>query len=171
MRYVTLALFVAVISASAAHAAGDPKLISTHGAWSAYKFTENGNAVCYMAATPKKAEGDYTRRGEIFALITHRPAEDTKNVFSYITGYPYKENSEVTVIIGDKRFTLFTQDETAWTPDSQTDNKLVQAIRKGYEMVVKGVSARGTETTDTFSLKGSAAAHNAISRECKVSAN
>jgi hypothetical protein len=146
----------------------DPRSIGTFGDWAAYVMLEDGNKVCYMASTPKKAQGNYTRRGEVFALITHRPAEGTSNVFSYITGYPYKAGSDATVNIGSERFTLFTQDETAWTPDSASDSKLAQSIRKGSSMVVKGTSTRGTITTDTFSLSGSSSAHDAISKECGV---
>lgn len=166
---IAIALGVACMTGSAAYAdASEPELISTHYDWSAYTFEENGNKVCYMASIPRKAQGDYTKRGEIYALITHRPAEDTKDVFSYITGYDYKENSDVTVKIGSKEFTLFTQDDTAWAPDSETDSELAEAIKKGSTMIVKGVSTRGTKTTDTFSLKGSSAAYKAISKKCDM---
>ncbi len=166
IRFFVL-LFPCLFFVSSAQAS-EPRLIATHGDWSAYVFTENGNKVCYMASQPKKAEGNYTRRGEIFALITHRPAEGTKNVFSYIAGYPYKAGSDVSVKIGSKKFTLFTQDETAWTPDSETDAALAQAIRAGSSMIVNGTSGRGTLTTDTFGLRGSGKAHDAISKECGV---
>jgi len=148
--------------------ADEPRLIETSGDWSAYVFMEDGKKVCYMASQPKKAEGDYTRRGDIFALITHRPGENTKDVFSYITGYSYKPGSDVTVTIDSDKFTLFSQDDTAWASDASTDGKISQAIRKGSKMVIKGVSSRGTQTTDTFSLKGSGAAHSAISKECGI---
>ncbi|MCB9990392.1 MAG: hypothetical protein H6867_03300 [Rhodospirillales bacterium] len=149
-------------------AAQEPRLLGTYGKWSAYTFMEAGNKVCYMASQPDKAEGNYTRRGEPFALITHRPAEGSKNVFSYITGYSYKSGSDATVKIDGTTFTLFTQDETAWAPDAASDSRMADAIRKGSKMVVKGTSGRGTLTTDTFSLTGSAAAHDAISKECGV---
>lgn len=160
-----LALFALSFAPSGA-LASEPELVSTHGDWSVYKFTENGNKVCYMAATPQKDEGDYSRRGKIYALVTSRPAEGTKNVFSYIAGYPYKDGSEVTVKIGAKSFSLFTQDETAWTADAETDSRLAQALRGGSKMVIKGVSRRGTQTMDTYSLRGSGAAHDAISQKC-----
>ena len=162
MGLVVLALATKDVQAS------DTRLIGTYGDWMAYVFKENGNDVCYMASQPVKAEGNYTRRGDIYALVTHRPAEGTKNVFSYITGYPYKPSSDATVKVGSQRFSLFTQDETAWAPDSETDNKIAAAIKKGSNMVVTGMSARGTRTTDTFSLKGSSAAYEAMSRECGV---
>ena len=121
-----------------------------------------------MVTQPTKAEGNYSKRGDIFALVTHRPGESTKNVFSYITGYTYKKDSDVTVNVNNKNFTLFTQKDMAWTPSQDEDNRLAEAIRKGSKMVVKGTSARGTLTTDTISLKGSGNAHDAISKECGV---
>lgn len=157
----------AFIFSQPVHAA-EPRLISSHGAWSAYVFTEDGNKVCYMASKPQKAEGNYSKRGEVFALITHRPAEGSKNVFSYITGYSYKPGSDVTVKANGERFVLFTQDEMAWATDSKTDDKIAKAIREGSDMVVEGVSSRGTQTKDTFALKGSSAAYDAISKECGV---
>lgn len=146
--------------------AEEPKPLGVFGAWQAFVFYEGGDKVCYMASQPKSEKGDYTVRGDIFALVTHRPAEGTRNVFSYITGYDYKSGSDATVKIDGDRFLLFTQDDTAWAPDADTDNKLTEHIRKGSSMVVTGTSSRGTLTTDTFSLRGSAAAYDAISKEC-----
>ena len=167
MRFGLLAAALTVGLATSAMAQ-TPTLIGNYGDWSAYSFTENGNKVCYMVSQPTKAQGNYTKRGDIFALVTHRPGENTKNVFSYITGYTYKEGSDVTVEVNGERFTLFTQKDMAWTPDQASDNRLAEAIRKGSNLVVKGTSSRGTLTTDTFSLKGSSGAHDAISKACGV---
>ena len=161
------AVFCIVIMAFTSPARADePRELGRFGDWAAYVFTEEGNKVCYMASQPKKDEGGYTRRGEIFALITHRPAEGSKNVFSYIAGYPYKGGSDAVISIDNDKFTLFTQDDTAWAPDAATDNKISEAMRKGSKMTLKGTSSRGTATTDTFSLKGSSAAQDAINKEC-----
>lgn len=150
-----------------AHAA-EPKLIEQHGNWAAYMFMENNNKVCYMVSQPQKSEGNYSKRGEVYALVTHRPVEKSKNVFSYIAGYPYKAGSEATMTVNNQKFRLFTQDDSAWAPDEATDNKITDAIKRGSSLVVKGASARGTETTDTFSLNGSGAAYKAISAECGI---
>ena len=161
-------VFAIVTTLTSPTFAAEPRLLETHGDWTAYVLIEDGSKVCYMASRPQKEEGNYTQRGEIVALVMHRPAEGTNNVFSYIAGYPYKDGSDAAVAIGNKHFTLFTQNERAWARDDETDNRLVQAIRAGSEMTVKGTSSRGTATTDTFSLTGSAAAYAAISKACKV---
>lgn len=148
--------------------ATEPKLIGEHGDWVAYMFMENNNKVCYMISQPKKTSGNYTKRGDVFALVTHRPAEKSKNVFSYVAGYSYKPGSEATVTVNNQNFRLFTQDDSAWAPDESADNRITDAIKRGNSLVIKGTSARGTETVDTFGLNGSSSAHKAISSECGV---
>lgn len=167
-RFFFALTLMLVVGFSFTAQASEPRLMATYDDWRAYMFTEGGNKVCYMAAQPKKDEGDYTSRGKIFALITHRPGEGTRDVFSYITGYPYKDGSNVSITIGGSGYTLFTQDDTAWAADEAADRQLVLAIRKGANMVVKGTSKRGTLTTDTFSLRGSGKAYDAISKECGI---
>ncbi|SDH22949.1 MULTISPECIES: invasion associated locus B family protein [unclassified Nitrosomonas] len=158
---------ITLITSGWAYAA-DPKVIGEFNDWTAYVYMEGNNKVCYMVSKPKKEEGSYTKRGDVFVLVTHRPAEKSKNVFSFVAGYPFKQGSEVTVGIGNQNFKLFTQNETAWAPDEATDNKITNAIRNGSSLVIKGVSVRDTATTDTFGLKGSSSAYGAISKECGI---
>lgn len=162
-----ISLLVLAAPLSPAHAS-EQKEIGTFGSWIAYEFEENGSKVCYMAAKPQKDEGNYKVRGEIVAMITHRPAEGTKNVFSYMAGYSYKKGSDVDVIIDGRTYTLFTQNDMAWAADAGADSSLTEAIKKGSKMTVSGVSSKGTKTKDTFSLKGSTKAYEEISKACGV---
>jgi len=140
--------------------------LSTHGQWTAYSYTDDSGQVCYMASEPRSARGKYTRRGDIFALVTHRPKENATDVISIVAGYPYKPNSDVNIKIGSATFSLFTHGERAWNRDEDSDKKMVRAMIKGATMVVKGTSSRGTLTTDSYSLNGFTAAHNAITKKC-----
>ncbi len=159
------ALFGAAALHSVAQAQGiEP--VGTFGDWSAFQISEDGNPACYMSSGPTKATGDYKKRGEVFAIVTHRPAEKRIGEVSIIAGYSYKAESTVAVAIGKQGFELFTQDDGAWALDTASDKKLIQAMRKGNRMVVKGTSARGTLTTDTYSLKGFTKAYRAIGKAC-----
>lgn len=168
-KFLILAVFAFQIAGSGVARAADtpPRLVGAYDAWEAYVFTEDGKKVCYMVSQPGNKEGDYTKRGDPFALVTHRPGDNTRDVFSYITGYTYKPGSEVVVTIDDKKFVLFTHDKTAWAPDAETDRKIAEAIKSGKSMRVVGTSNRDTLTTDTFSLKGSGKAYERITRECR----
>ncbi len=142
------------------------KRIGEFGDWSAFQFSEDGSSACYMSSEPAKATGDYKKRGDVFAIVTHRPAEKRIGEVSIVAGYAYQKDSTVEVAIGKQNFELFTQEDGAWALDAEADKELVQAMRKGNRMVVKGTSARGTLTTDTYSLKGFTKAYNAIGKAC-----
>ena len=58
--------------------------------------------------------------------------------------------------------------ETAWAPDTTSDQRMVAAMKAGSVMVVQGTSARGTLTKDTYSLKGFTKAHSTISEACGI---
>jgi len=154
--------------AAAPAAAQSIEYVESNQDWHAFQFTENGGRVCYMASRPKSAEGNYTARGDIFALVTHRPAENETYVFSVITGYTYEPGSAVEVSIdNDRTFELFTEDDTAWShPEDQ--GALIAAMRAGLDMVIRGTSNRGTATTDTYSLRGFTATLETINGACGV---
>ena len=161
-------LVVVLVSALAAQPsrAQGIKRIGDYGDWSSFQFSEDGNLACYMSSEPKKAKGKYKKRGDVFAIVTHRPAEKRFGEVSIIAGYSYQKDSWVEVKIGKQAFQLFTQDDGAWAPDAETDKKLVRAMRKGHTMVVIGTSTRGTLTTDTYSLSGFTKASHAIAKAC-----
>lgn len=142
------------------------ELIDNFGAWSAFQEDEGSNRVCYIGSTPKKQRGKYKKRGETYVLVTHRPAEKTRGVISIKAGYTYKKGSDVTVNIGSQRFSLFTDKDHGWARDAASDKKLVAAMRAGSQMIVSGISSRGTKTSDTYSLSGFTAAYNAINKAC-----
>ena len=62
---------------------------------------------------------------------------------------------------------LVTDGENAWTSSPQEDDKLTNAFQSGRDAVISGTSARGTVTTDTFSLSGFTAAIKSAQDRCK----
>ena len=159
------AALVALVS-QAAIAQNAPQLIDVYGKWEAYSYSEKGKKVCYIGSQPTSAKGDYTQRGKIYVMVTHRPALKLFNEVSFITGYTYEKDSDVDLRIDSKSFKLFTYEDSAWAVNGEEDRKLVSAMKAGSNMVVVGNSSRGTKTTDTYSLSGFTAAYNAISKAC-----
>lgn len=147
--------------------AQNPRPIGSFSSWQALTFEEDGKAGCYVIAEPIRKEGKYTSRDQVYALVTHRPADAKLNVFTIIAGYTYQEESTVTLEIDSEAFSLSTRGDTAWASD-EDDPRIVEALKKGAGMVVRGVSSRGTETTDTYSLTGFTRAYNAIGEACKL---
>lgn len=163
-----LVLLLASVISLPAYAGSIPEEIGEFKDWTAYSYKEGKNIVCYMASTPKKDEGNYKTRGDIYAIVTHRPADKSYDVVNFVAGYQYKKGTNVVVKIGTTSFNnLFTNGESAWAPDNATDKKLVEIMKRGEKMIVEGISARGTKTKDTYSLSGFTGAYNAITKKCK----
>ncbi|QJE74463.1 hypothetical protein HHL28_16550 [Aerophototrophica crusticola] len=163
-----LALCAALSGWSMPARAEEPKLIGSFRDWNAFMLEEPGGRVCWMASRPKKQEGDFAKRGDVFALITHRPHERSLDVVSVIAGYAFAPDTTVTLEVGRQTWKLFVDGETAWAREETTDRAISQAIRQGTTMVVRGTSSRGTRTADTYSLAGTGAAYQAMNKACSV---
>ena len=164
IRVLGLAAMAGLASGGALAQDGD-KDLGAHKKWHAHAYQEAGAPVCNMYSQPGKHEEGGRPRGNIYAYVTHRPKSKRFGEVSFDMGYPLKPGSDVTVSIGKQSFKLFVKDNAAFAR-TEDDPKLVKAMRRGNTMVVRGVSTRGTKTTDTYSLSGFTKAHKAINKEC-----
>lgn len=167
MKKYLLTICALIFTAGLANAE-TPKVLGEYGDWTAWTYNEGKNLICYMSSTPKKDEGKYTKRGDIYAVVTNRPAENAFDEVSFVAGYTFKPQAAFTIKIGNQLFNkTFTEGDKAWTVSSDEDKKLITAMKRGDRMLVEGVSSRGTMTKDTYSLKGFSSAYQAISSKCK----
>jgi invasion protein IalB len=158
---------VAAVAGIQPASAQEPKQVGKFGAWTAMTFQEEGHTACYVMSEPTRKEGNYTRRGEVYLLVTHRPAQNMNGVVSFTAGYDFKPDGQVKVDIDGTGFDLFTKDDTAWARDGD-DPKIVNAMVAGTTLVISGESSRGTKTVDTYSLTGFGKALQAINKACDV---
>jgi invasion protein IalB len=165
MRLAIIVLLLTSVLTVAA-AAQTPEFLGSHRDWNVYAFTEDSRKICYMASEPKKQEGDYTRRGNPAVLVTRRPGSPAVDEVSVQPGYSYLEGSEVKVDVGRNEFMLFTQGEHAWTKSAEADRALIEAMKDGSDMTVRGTSVKNTYSLDTYSLLGFTAAYQAMVEAC-----
>lgn len=154
---------------TAAAGGAEPTLIGQFGTWGAYSATPNGKKVCFALAKPSSSKTNPPNRPRdpAYAFVSTRPAEKVNNEVSVMIGYALKPGSESSVEVGGAAFAMYTQGDGLWIKNAAEEERMVEAMRKSADLVVKGVSAKGTETTDTFSLKGLAQALDRISQDCR----
>lgn len=143
-----------------------PEFVGSHRDWNVYKFQDGADTICYIASEPKKQEGNYTRRGNPAVLVTRRPGPRVVYEVSVQPGYTYLDGSEVEVQIDRNKFVLFTRGEHAWTPREEDDRRLINAMKRGVNMTVRGTSSKNTFSLDTYSLLGFTAAYDAMAEAC-----
>ena len=175
----TIALLTAgaLLCATSAYAQKKPSkdpseqavLLGQFGDWGAYKASPGGKTVCFALAKPTSAvtEPAGRKRDPSYAFISTRPSEKVKNEVSVIVGYPQKAGADASAAVGSANYVMYTQNDGAWVKNAAEEAQMVEAMRKGADLVVKSESAHGTKTTDTYSLKGMAQALEKVAEECK----
>jgi hypothetical protein len=162
---ITSALVALVVGPALAQQRGaatspqGPRRLGDFQDWTAAVHTEGGQKVCY--AFTRASRTDPSREGVILT-VTHRAAGRDQVALS--AGYAYPRNAAVTVTVGQTQLAFYTGGNSAFARDGRA---AVAAFRAGATAVSRGPRGgrRGT-ATDTFSLTGFTAAHEAISQEC-----
>ena len=144
-------------------------LLGQFGEWGAYRATPGGKKICFALSKPTAAtsEPSSRTRDAVYAFVSTRPSEKVRNEVSVIVGYPQKAGHDATAAIGSSTYPMYTQNDGAWVKNAAEETQMVETMRRGSDLVVKSESARGTKTTDTYSLKGIAQALDRVAEECK----
>ena len=124
-----------------------------------------------MLSQPKQTNPGDVKRDSIYFLISTWPGRKVRNEPSVVPGYAYKDGAKTQVQIGTDKFEFFTKNDGsaggAWMENATDEKKLIESMKKGAGMTIIGVSARGTETKDNYSLAGLSAALQKVDTSCK----
>lgn len=143
-------------------------LIGSYRDWDAFVVAgQTGEKICYIISIPKDTNPKNVNRGKIYVTVSHKPHLRIRDEVNIIVGYPFRTGATASATIGSARHTFFTEGDGAWMPTPREDAAVVESMRSGSEMVVRGTSSRGTKTRDRYSLMGFTAAYNAMSKACE----
>jgi hypothetical protein len=148
---------------------GEPMLLAQFDAWGAYTALPNGKKVCFALAKPATTSTvpPNRPRDPAWMFISSRPSEKVKDEVSIIFGYGLKPNADANIEVLGGNYAMTTQADGAWVKNPAEEPKLVEMMRKGRDLTVKGTSAKGTMSTDVYSLKGLAQALDKVGQECR----
>ena len=147
--------------------------VSASKDWSVFQAGAEGQKICWIVSKPtawvayRGGKSVQVNRGDIFLMVSIRPADGVANEVSFLGGYPFSPGSKVSVKVDNDSFDMFTEGENAWSPSPEDDGKIVAAFRRGAKAKLEGESSRGTKTVDTFSLNGFTKALESATELCK----
>jgi len=146
-----------------------PSLLGQFGDWGAYTAANGGKKLCYALAKPasQATEPANRPRDPAYIFVSTRPSENVRNEISIVIGYPFKPGYEANVDIGSAKYAMYTQADGAWIKNAAEEARMVDARRRGSDLVVTGESGRGTKSTDRYNLKGLSQALDRVAQECK----
>ncbi len=171
MRHKTHSLFRALhvlvlagLIPFAAHAA--PKAVGKFKNWSVYTDTKDGETICYAATAATKKSPRSADHGDVWYYVTYWKTGSSPAQPSLKVGYDLKPERSPKTIVGRSSWTMFASGREGFAEDAD-DPRIIDAIRKGADLKVEAMSARGTSVSYTFSLSGSAAAIDEAEKTCK----
>jgi hypothetical protein len=168
-RFMPVAVLAALFAAPTS-AADAPLQLGVFSSWTAFVAGTGDNKSCYVIARPQSSEPAKAKRDPIAFLITDWPARKAKAEPEVVPGYQYKDGSTVTAQVGSDKFNFFTKndggDGGAWVKTTADEARLITGMRSGQQMIITGISKRGTLTKDTYSLAGISDAVDKIHAAC-----
>jgi hypothetical protein len=168
-RIVGVSLALLAANVAVAQEESDNR-VAANTDWSV--FVESDPNECWAVSAPKETvnsrDGNAVdvRRGDIRLIVFYRPSENVNGQVMFTGGYPFADDSTVSLQVGETTFQMFTDGETAWPATAEDDVKFVAAMKRGSNAVLTGRSGRGTQTQDTFSLLGFTAAVDEAANRC-----
>ena len=174
-RWMTRALFGASLALMAGGAFAQDtgqsdNLVATKTDWSV--FAEDNPKECWGVSSPKETVNTRdgqpvsVKRSDILLFVTFRPGQAGGET-SFTGGYPFAPGSKVGLNVDGSKFDLVTDGEWAWAASPEDDAQVLTALKKGGSAVLTAKSAKGTQTQDTFSLRGFTAAMAEAASRCK----
>jgi hypothetical protein len=152
-------------------AAEPATLLGVFGNWTTYSSGTGSSMTCYALSKPR-ASRPAAKRGDIYLMISDWPGRKVKAEPQIVYGYQAKEGGAASLGVGSDKFTFFirnnAKDGSAWLQALNDNPRLIQSMEGGVSVVAKGVSQRGTATTDTYSLQGFGDAMTKIHASCNM---
>ena len=164
----TLLGMTLALGATALQAQESSNRVATMTDWSV--FAEESPKECWGVSSPKETvntkDGNpvQVRRGDNLLFVTFRPSASGE--ISFAGGYPFAGGSTVKLDVDGTAYDLITDGEWAWPGTKDDDAAILSALKKGTTAVLTAKSGKGTQTKDTFSLRGFTAAMEDAAKRC-----
>ena len=133
---------------------GQARLLETAGKWQAFSSQQGRSKICYALSKAESRSPANLKDVDGLLFISSRPGEGVRNEISLVMNFPLKEDVEHQAIIGAERFALVAKGENIWLKNPAEEGRMLDAMRKGSGLEIKGTSKRGNPTSDKYSLAG-----------------
>lgn len=148
---------LAVIAFSAPLLAKDS--LGVYSGWAA--FRDDTPQRCYAIAKPSRNGGSAP-----FASVASWPDRGIRGQLHIRLSRNIRDDSEVTLSMGERSFTLLARGRNAWAQDNRMDAAIIAAMRSATNMRVAARDSDGNRFSDRYDLTGVATAIDAAAVGC-----
>jgi invasion protein IalB len=134
--------------------------------WAVFTEQRGDDLVCFAATRATSSAPTTVNHGDVWYNVSSWRSGEARNQPSVKVGYSFRQASAPRLTIGRLTWNKFAAGNEAFADDAD-DPRIVSAIRAGTVMTLTATSARGTNVTYRFSLRGSAAAIDKAAELCR----
>ena len=137
------------------------------GDWAVYRHEAAGESTCYAVVRPGLTRAERGSPGGASLFVTSWPRSGIKAEVSVHAGVPLRRDAPLALLVGGQAFTPFLSDDgRAFVNDAVAELKLLEAMKKGDQLLFKSLTERGEPLALTFSLAGLNAALAYLAQGC-----
>ena len=140
---------------------GGPKSIGKFDDWEAAIHQESGQTACYAFTRAQSSSPAIEGRGKPVLTVTQRAT--LRDTVAIEAGYTFPANATVTLQVEQTGLDFYTSQRNAFARDGKA---VIAAFGHGARAIARGPGPKTGQVTDTFSLKGFAAANAAVLKAC-----
>ena len=141
-------------AAAPAPGQGQAMLLESAGKWQAFSSQQGRSKVCYALSKAETRIPANLKDVEGLLFVSSRPGEGVRNEISFVMNFDLKEGVEHQAIVGNERFALVAKGQNMWLKNPAEEPRMLDALRRGSGLEIKGTSKRGNPTSDKYSLAG-----------------
>ena len=145
--------------------ANTPRSTGKYKNWESFVAETEKGKICFAQTKPVKRAPAAIKRNESRIFVTFRPTENVKDEISVTSGHTYK-NSTVSAKSGKSNYSFFSQGNFAWLLDENEEKKFIKLMKRATNLMIKGKTKDGAETTDHYSMMGFTKAYNTAKKTC-----
>ncbi len=157
--------FVIALAAAFLPAAAQPSAVGQFQDWAVFTEDRGDDTLCFAATRASTSAPRNVRHGDVWFYVSYWKSGVALAQPSLKVGYDLDTGRTPRLSVGRSQWTLFTAGGEAFASDAD-DPRIVEAVRRGAQMQVEARSARGTNVSYRFSLRGSGNAIDRASQAC-----
>ena len=164
IKKIISVLFLTLFITSSA-LANTPKSSGKYKNWESFVLMTEKGKICFAQTKPVKRAPAAIKRDGSRIFVTFRPSDNVNDEISVTSGHTYK-NSTVSAKSGKSNYSFFSQGNFAWLLDENEEKKFIKLMKRATDLMIKGKTKDGAETTDHYSMMGFTKAYNTAKKTC-----
>lgn len=133
--------------------------------WSIYNYEKNNERYCFALSRPIATKSNILSRAKPYFIVNDL-IYDSDEILT-VSGFKYKNNSDIEVSFGVKKFYLMNYEFNGWAYNKNDDLDIIKSMQENAEFSVTSYSEDNHYAIDRYSLIGFKQAYFKLKEICR----